>query len=221
MRIILAGATGLIGGLVLRRLSARDDVSGVTTISRRDLPQAGARHTQILASVEHWPDRIGASQFDVAICCLGTTMRAAGSKDAFVAVDHDAVLGFARAGLKAGVRQFLLVSSVGADAGARNFYLATKGRAEADICALGFGRLDIFRPGLLVGQRSGAFRMGERIAMALSPVTDLLTPNVLLRYRSIPSETVAASISDTVGAGEPGVFVHHNDDMRASHSKTD
>jgi uncharacterized protein YbjT (DUF2867 family) len=221
MRIILAGATGLIGGCVLKCLLSRDDVTFVTTVSRRALPDIDRKQDQIVSPAPEWPKHIAGRTCDVAVCCLGTTIKAAGSQAAFAAVDHHAVVSFASACHAAGARQLLLVTSVGADAGSRNFYLSTKGKAEADVRGLGFARVDIFRPGLLVGQRAGPLRAGERLAIAVSPLTDLLTPNVLSRYRSTPAEVVARAMSGISGAMEAGEFIHHNDDMRATSSKMD
>ncbi len=221
MRIILAGATGLIGGYVLERLLARSDVTNVTTVSRRALSGADNKQDHIVSSASEWPAHIADRKCDVAVCCLGTTIKAAGSQDAFAALDHAAVVAFASACRTAGARQLLLVTSVGADAGSRNFYLSTKGKAEADARGVGFARIDIFRPGLLTGQRPGPLRVGERLAMAVSPLTDMLTPNVLSRYRSIPAQSVAHAIAGLVGAQDAGEFIHHNDDMQAIISKTD
>ncbi len=221
MRIILAGATGLVGGHVLRGLLARDDVTCVTTISRRPMDASGDRHVQIVAPMADWPEKIAGRDFNVAICCLGTTIKAAGSQAAFAAVDHKGVVDFASASRAACAKQFLLISSVGADAGAGNFYLSTKGKAEADVRALGFDRLDIFRPGLLIGDRSGPTRPGERLAMAISPLTDLLTPNVLSRYRSTSVELVSGAVCALAGASGAGAFIHYNDEMRAISSEMD
>jgi uncharacterized protein YbjT (DUF2867 family) len=221
MRIILAGATGLIGGYVLERLLARSDVTNVTTVSRRALSAVDSKQDEIVAPASEWPAHIADRSCDVAVCCLGTTIKAAGSQQAFAALDHTTVVAFASACRAAGARQLLLVTSVGADAGSRNFYLSTKGKAEADIRGLGFARVDIFRPGLLTGQRPGPLRVGERLAMAVSPLTDTLTPNVLSRYRSVPAQSVADAMARLTGAQDAGAFVHHNDDMQAIISKTD
>lgn len=221
MRIILAGATGLVGGRILERLFARSDVTNVTTVARRALSGVASKQDQIVAPASEWPAHIADRKCDVAVCCLGTTIKAAGSQDAFAALDHAAVVAFASACRAAGARQALLVTSVGADAGSRNFYLSTKGQAEADVRGLGFARIDIFRPGLLTGQRPGPLRVGERLAIAVSPLTDMLTPNVLSRYRSIPAQSVAHAMARLTGAEGAGEFIHHNDDMQAIISKTD
>ena len=160
-----------------------------------------------------WPGFVAQSRCDVAICCLGTTIRVAGSQAAFAAVDRDAVVDFAKAAKEAGARQFLMVSSVGANASARNFYLKTKGEAEAGVRALGFDRVDIFRPGLLRGDRQGPKRPGEAIMMAISPITDLLTPHVFDQYRSIAAESVAGAIAACIGRPEGGIHVHENRDI--------
>lgn len=215
LRIVVAGATGLVGRALIARLCAAASVSAVLVVGRRPLGLAHEKLTEKLGPTESWPLLLDGECVDAAVSTLGTTLRDAGSQDAFFAVDHDLVLAFARAACAAGTRQFLMVSSVGAHAAARNFYLATKGKAEAAIANIGFERLDILRPGLLRGARAGRLRVGERIAMVLAPLTDFVTPAVLSRYRSIPAQTVAQALTTLVGALAPGQFVHHNDDMRA------
>ena len=209
MRIILAGATGLVGGLLLPKLAGHD----VTIIARREIANAPQGSTQLIGAMGEWPRLMAGGAWDIAISCLGTTIKQAGSKAAFAAVDLDGVDAFARAAQTAGARQFMLVSSVGANAGASNFYLQTKGLAEAAVQGQGFDCVDIFRPGLLRGERTGVARTGESLAMALSPVTDLLTPRALDRYRSIAADTVASAICALTGIRDEGVFIHHNRDM--------
>lgn len=206
MRIIMAGASGLVGGLVLPHLQGHD----LTLVGRHHVPAAPENATQRVGPIADWPMLVGQSAQDVAICCLGTTIRAAGSQGAFAAIDRDAVIAFAAAAKAAGTRQFLMVSSVGASPAARNFYLKTKGEAEAGATALGFDRLDIFRPGLLRGKRQGPRRPGEAIMMAISPLTDLLTPHVFDQYRSIAAASVAGAIAACVGKQEGGTHVHEN-----------
>ncbi len=210
MRVLLAGGTGLIGRLLLKTLPGMEGVAAVDTISRRPLADADPRITQHVAAMTDWPTMVGALSPDVAISTLGTTMRQAGSEAAFAAVDLDAVIAFARAAGAAGARRFLGVSSVGAHQASRNFYLSTKGKAEAGIQAVGFDRIDIFRPGLLRGDRGGAPRIGERIGILISPLTDILTPRVLDHYRSIAAADVARAMATMLSKQEPGLFVHEN-----------
>jgi uncharacterized protein YbjT (DUF2867 family) len=204
--IILIGASGLIGGLLAARLKELP----LTAIGRRVVP--GIAHQRI-APVAEWPTLVATLKPDVAISTLGTTIRAAGSQAAFAAIDHDAVVAFARAAKDAGARQFLMVSSVGA--GGASFYLTTKGRAEGSVRAMGFARVDIFRPGLLLGERAGDVRPVERLFAALSPLTNALTPRSLDQYKAIAADDVAAAIVRVIGATEDGTFLHHNREMLA------
>ena len=205
--IVLAGATGLIGGEVARLVPEK-----VHLLVRRPVEGGVA---QTVANPEDWPAAIASIKPAVAISTLGTTIRQAGSQAAFRAVDFDLVLSVAKAAREAGAKHFIMVSSVGASARSSTFYLKTKGEAEDAVRALGFYQVDVLRPGLLRGERSGPSRPGERIAIALSPVTDLLTPHVLSQYRSIAAADVARAIAALLGRAEPGVHVHHNAEMLA------
>lgn len=141
-------------------------------------------------------------------------MRAAGSEAAFRAVDFDAVVAFAAAARRAGARHMLSVSSVGADAQSRNFYLRIKGEMERALEALGFDRLDIFRPGLLRGERGSDRRLGERLGIALSPVVNLALRGRLDRFAAIDAALVASAVHACLGREEPGTFRHENRDIR-------
>lgn len=209
MRIVMTGASGLVGGLLLPRLAGHQ----LTLIGRGGVANTPAGTEQLVGEMKNWAALVVKAKHDVAICCLGTTIRVAGSKAAFAAVDRDAVIGFAQAAKAAGVRQFLMITSVSASASARNFYLKTKGEAEAGVTAVGFDRVDIFRPGLLRGSRTGPSRPGEAIMMALSPITDLLTPHVFDQYRSIAAESVARAIAACVGKDGGGAHIHENRDI--------
>ena len=211
LRIIIAGSTGLMGSLLLKRLSGHD----VTLIGRRANRDASATTQQLIGDTADWPRLMADVKCEVAICTLGTTMAQAGSKAAFAAVDHDAVIAFAKAAKAGGARQFMIVSSVGANAKASNFYLATKGQAEDGVNAIGFARIDIFRPGLLRGKRGGTVRPVERLMINLSPITNLLTPRLFDHYRAIDANDVAGAMATLVGKVGEGVFAHHNREMLA------
>lgn len=209
MRIAMIGATGLIGQAMAARLVRRHDL---LLIGRRSAGVVGAEEK--LGAMADWPDLLVGKRVDVAISTLGTTIRQAGSWDAFRAVDVDAVLGFAGAAKAAGARQMLSVSSVGALHGARNKYLAMKGAAERGLGELGFERLDIVRPGLLRGDRGGDRRLGERIGSAISPLADLLLRGSLDKFAAIDADVVAAAMAALVGAEGAGRQVHFNRELK-------
>ena len=143
-------------------------------------------------------------EVDDVFCTLGTTMKQAGSKDAFRKVDHDYVLALARAGLAAGGRKFVLNSSVGADPRASSFYLRVKGEVEAAVRALGYETFVTAQPSLLLSDRAES-RPGERIGVALAPALNPLMLGPLKRYKAIDVDTVAAALVGAaleLGAGQ-------------------
>ena len=208
--VLLAGASGLVGGQAAEALPA----ARLACIGRRAAPGLASAVRQQIGPVDQWPALIAELAPSVAVCALGTTIRVAGSKQAFRAVDFDLVLAFANAARDAGASRFILVSSVGASAASPNFYLSVKGQAEEAVKALGFARVDVLRPGLLRGARKEQRAM-EGLAMRVAPFTDLLTPAVLDRYRSIAARDVARAAAALCDAEAPGQFVHHNREMLA------
>ena len=162
---------------------------------------------------ENWPATIAEIQPKIVFSCLGTTMKKAKSREAFAAVDRDLVAAVAKAAKAAGTRHFLAVSSTMADSSASNFYLKTKGEAEDALRAQDFERLDIIRPGLLRGERSNDHRLGESLAIAASPVLDMMLHGKLRRYRSILASDVAEAMIRLMGEQDPGSFIHENDDI--------
>ncbi|WP_260922543.1 NAD(P)H-binding protein [Novosphingobium sp. 9] len=208
LRICLLGASGLVGQAVIAA-GAKAPGLRLTAISRREIPlPEGARMEVLLDEPSGWPDLVRAARPDVVICALGTTLRKAGSKEAFRAVDHDLVLDLARAAREAGADHFILVSSTGADAASGNFYLRTKGEVEQAVQALGFARVDVMRPGVLRGPRS-EFRPMELVARITAPAVDLaILRGQWRRFRSMPARRLAAAMLALTRQREPGVFVH-------------
>lgn len=152
---------------------------------------------------------------DDVFCCLGTTIKQAGSQPAFRLVDHTFVVGLARAGLRAGATQFLLVSAIGADPASRVFYSRVKGETEAAIRTLPYRAIQIFRPSLLLGERP-EFRLGERIAALGAPVMTGLLFGRLRRYRPIQAATVAEAMVTIAREAPRGPNVFEYDAMHAS-----
>lgn len=169
--VAIIGASGVVGSRTTRELLARADVGRVIALGRRAAP---VEHERLSSRVVDLQSRAAIAAelpdgVDVAISCIGTTLKRAGSKQAFRAVDHDAVIAFGEAAHGKGVPRFLAVSALGADARSRNFYLRTKGEADDGLTRLGFAQLTIVRPSLIDddGARS-ELRIGERIALPIS-----------------------------------------------------
>lgn len=221
VKLLLVGATGMVGRAILARSVGRSDVA-VTGIARREVPRpAGARIEMLIADPADWGRAIAAAAPDVLVSALGTTIRAVGGDKAkFRGVDHDLVLACASAAKAAGVRHMIAVSSVGAASGSRNFYLSVKGETEDGLAKLHFERLDLLRPGLLRGTREGPLRPAERIGMVASPAVDLLLHGGMTRYRSIRAETVADAVLGLVHERRAGRFVHEYEGLvRAARGK--
>ncbi len=211
-RLALVGATGLVGRTIMEQLVGLDSFR-LTAIARREVPlPKGARMQMRLSHAEHWEDIIAEIQPEIVICALGTTWRKAGRKeDAFREVDEALVMTVARAAKEAGARQFIFVSSVGANAQSKNVYLRVKGEVEAALAKLRFKRLDILRPGLLRGHRQGDMRPAEGLGRLASPFTDLLLHGGSRRYRSITAHKLTEAILGLASEKAGGRFVHEHD----------
>ncbi len=211
-RIALVGATGLIGSRLIQYGVGRNDFR-IIGIARREAPlPKGARMELLVADPANWGDAIAAASADALVCALGTTWAAAGKDEAvFRSVDQLLVLACAEAAKAAGIRQMIVVSSVGADAMSKNFYLRVKGETEQALGKIGIPRLDILRPGLLRGPRGGDRRIGETAAMLVSPFADLLLHGEYSKYRSIKADTVAQAIVGLTREKAAGRFVFEHD----------
>ncbi len=212
-KILIVGATGLTGGLLARQLLAEGAGSDLHLLLRNKPGQDYGDAQIHVADPASWPEEISTAQPDIVISCLGSTMKKAGSKAAFAAIDRDLVGAVAQASKKAGARQMIAVSSTMADSSASSFYLRIKGEAEDLMRAQKFERLDIVRPGLLRGERTGDARLGEGLAILASPVMDRLLHGSLRRYRSIAARDVAAAMRTLMTKGDVGTFIHENDQI--------
>lgn len=228
-RVLLAGATGLVGGMVLRMFYRRPACdAGLGFAPAETVAQPRVKHWVTIENdvevipvcrrpmpgypgiVADFDDLPPLPEAQIAVCALGTTRARAGSDAAFRAVDHDAVLTFARAAQAAGVTHFILVSSVGANPNARLLYPRTKGEVEAALAGMGFARLDILQPGLLIcpkGYRRAERRPVERVLQWAAPVMDPFLPRDV---GSVPAEVVAQAIVALAARTAPGVFRHAN-----------
>jgi len=215
VRVALVGATGLVGQRVIAIASAGDEVR-ILGIARREAPlPPGARMEMFVAAPERWGEVLDAVRPRALICALGTTWKKAGRDEAaFRAVDHDLVLATAEAAKRAGVPNMVLVSAAGADPRAKSFYMRVKGETEQALTRIGFKRLDILRPGLLRGERTGDLRFAERLGILAAPLIDPLLSGSWERYRSIEASLVAEAALGLALRRAGGRFTHDNEAMR-------
>jgi uncharacterized protein YbjT (DUF2867 family) len=215
---VLLGGSGLVGGFCLRTLISDPRYQRITALSRRKLElPPDSRLVERLVNFEQITAGDFAGAEDI-FCALGTTSRKAGSQAAFRTVDLQYPLNAAKAALQAGARQFVLVSSVGANATAKNFYLRTKGEVELAISSLGFSSVHILRPSLLLGRRE-EFRLGERIAIAVAPLVNFAMLGSMRRYRAISAGAVGRAMVAAARSGKAGTLVYEHDEIEALASR--
>ena len=205
---MVAGATGLVGRALVRQLAADSDWREVRALTRRPLSPELASPTVVPTPVDYSsldPSPPWAAA-DHVFCALGTTMRQAGSAEAFRRVDFDYVVALAQATLAQGARHFLLVSAVGASPRSRFFYNRVKGEVEQAIAGLGFRSVTIARPSLLLGDR-GTFRWLEQVGK----VVGVLSPG---RWRPVEAEQVAGALIAAAKREQRGVTILENEELR-------
>jgi len=189
----VVGATGLVGREAVLALLEGGAFARVLTVVRRPSGLTHPRLDERVIDFETLSSALGGEHADVAICCLGSTIKQAGSQEQFRHIDYDYALNFARAAQAAGARHFLVVTALGAKADSRVFYNRVKGELERDLAGLGLPALTIVRPSLLIGERSES-RLGEKLA---APLMSFLPKSV----RGIEVKKVGRALAKL--AGEP------------------
>ncbi|NUO75507.1 MAG: NAD-dependent dehydratase [Lysobacter sp.] len=202
MKLLLVGATGLVGRHVLALALAHPAVEAVIAPTRRPL-DTQAKLLAPVVDFDALPAQAPWWRADAVICTLGTTIRVAGSQPAFRRVDHDYPLAVARLAREHGVPTYALNSALGADPDSRVFYNRVKGELERDLAELGFRSLTLVRPGLIGGQRD-EHRFGERVATV---GLGLLAPLLPRRWRINPAERIAQALLDAAIDAVPGRHV--------------
>jgi uncharacterized protein YbjT (DUF2867 family) len=201
---LVAGSSGMVGAELVRALVSGGDYRRVIALSRRPLPIESPRLVNRILRFENLDTDLRGLACDDAYCCLGTTLRQAGSQQAFRAVDHDLVLRFARFAQAAGARTLVVVSAAGAAPAARNFYLRVKGETELALETLRFRSLHLMQPSLLLGPRQ-QWRMAEALGRAFMPLVNPLLLGQLERWRAISARSVAAAMCAAARSGRLGV----------------
>jgi uncharacterized protein YbjT (DUF2867 family) len=211
---IVAGASGLVGERVLRRLLAGGTYDRVIAFVRGPINITHKKLEQRTVDYERMGRMSAFPRAEDVFCCLGTTIRKAGSEEAFHKVDVGYVARLAETSVRAGSAQFLLVSSVGASAQSGNFYLRCKGEAEDMVRTLPYKGVQIFRPSFLVGHRREQ-RAGEAVASAAARVLSFAMIGPASRYRPIRADDVAKAMAAVAEESPPGIHVYESKAMQA------
>ncbi len=212
MKVVVAGGTGLIGSFLLKILESSSEIETVRALTRREQRSQGMidwRTTDFENTDQLEKACQGAK---LAFCCLGTTIRKAGSQKAFIKVDHEFVIAFARAAKSEGIKSFGVVSAIGSNPESGIFYNRVKGQMEKELSQIGFESLTIMHPSILLGPRK-EFRFGEKIGSFFMRLFTPLMNGSFRKYRPIHVREVAKGMFYHVKKARPGVNHIEYDDM--------
>jgi uncharacterized protein YbjT (DUF2867 family) len=207
---VIFGSTGLVGQQIVEQLSANQQFLKIIAFGRH---KPGWLPARVEFSNFNPNDLIIGDEATHTFCALGTTMKKAGSKKAFLDVDLHAVVSAAEAAKSAGVKCFAVVSSIGANPKSGNFYLRTKGEMEEALKALNFEKLIIVRPSLLLGNRIEK-RFGEKVGIILYKVLRFMFVGSLRKYRGIEASDVATAMIKLALNDQKGVIVVESDMLK-------
>lgn len=202
---LVAGGSGLVGRHLIQALGDAPEYARVYALSRRPLEFDAPKLANRIVPFERMETELKGVTAHDAFCCLGTTLKQAGSEAAFRKVDHDYVVSFARAAKAAGAQRFVLVSAVGADVGSKHFYLRVKAETERDVAAVGFTSLDVLQPSLLLGLRREA-RPLELLAMVFMPLATPFLQGKYADYRAISGSDLARAMYGAARSGRKGTY---------------
>lgn len=207
---LLAGASGLVGNELLHILLDSPYYSRVKILVRRPLDMAHEKLEQVVTDfdkLDHY-----AHHFDVddVFCCLGTTIKKAGSQDAFKKVDYEYPLKMAEMAKSQQVKNFLIITALGADAESKVFYSRTKGQLQVRLKKTRLTALHVFQPSLLLGERQ-EFRLGEKAATVLSPIISKLLQGKMKKYKPVEARDVALAMYEVAQIERTGNYTYPSD----------
>ncbi len=207
---LIAGSTGLIGSQLLQLLLDSDRYSHVIALTRQDLPLQHSKLTQLKIDFSKLGESLDDFAADDIYCCLGTTMAKAGTKENFYQVDFYYPLLLAKSGKQRGAKQYMLVSALGADKNSSIYYNQVKGEIEEAVTKEHFEATHIFRPSLLLGDRSEQ-RTGEDAARIFYKIFGFLIPK---KYKAIDSANVARAMLHFASQEQKGTHIHESKDLQ-------
>ncbi len=212
-KAVIAGASGLIGGLLLEQLLRHSEYNEVFVLVRRKLNLQHHKLTQLIVDfnrLDEYQNEINGHAF---FCCLGSTQRKTPDLKVYHNIDHDFPLHLAKIAAKNSMQQFHLVSALGANVNSSTFYIKLKGETEADLKKVKIESIYIYQPSLLTGNRQEK-RLAERFAVSLAKWVDPLLLGRFKKYRSIPAETVAKAMLNQSLKNNSGIFTYPSDQIK-------
>ncbi len=210
---LIIGATGLVGGFVLEDLLNDDYYSEVIVLTRKSLNKSNPKLKEILVDFNNLENYKNDIKADTVFCCLGTTIKTAGSQEAFKKVDYEYPLRVAEIAKENGATNYLLISALGSSKSSIVFYNRVKGEVEADIAKLNFESFHILQPSLIIGERKES-RTGEDIAQKLSPVYDAIMFGPLAKYKSIKASQIAKAMVYYSKLVTKGIMRHESSELQ-------
>jgi len=217
---LLVGASGLVGRHLLQLLLHESVYERIAVLVRKPLAVSHTRLTQHVVDFDRLDHQKEIIRADDVFCCLGTTIRAAGSEEAFRKVDFTYVVQTAALASKNGARQFLMVSSLGATIGSKIFYSRVKGEVEEAVSKLPFVGIYIFRPSMLLGERAES-RPGEKAGIAVMKLFSFAMIGAWKKYRPIHAQIVANAMIRVASTGLHGVNIFESDRIQILGSSQD
>lgn len=209
---IVSGATGLVGSVLVKELLDHPSYTKVIAVVRKKMDLIHDKLEQLVIDFGQLPSAIEGLSAHDGFCCLGTTIKSAGTKERQYQIDHDYVIEFARGCLNTGVTRFSAVSSIGASARSGNFYLRTKGEMEEDLKKLPFEGLFILQPSLLMGDRK-EHRIAEKIAISMMRIIGPLMSGALEKYRGVDALNVARCMIACANGTRTGITTISSEDI--------
>lgn len=214
---IIIGGTGLTGTQLLKILLTSDIYDKVISIVRSDLKISHPKLKQYVIDFDNSESYADLIEGNDVFCCIGTTIKKAGSQEAFQKVDLEYPVKIAKIASANGVKQFSIISSIGANPNSSNFYLRTKGKCEEELRKLAFQSTSIFRPSLLVGNRK-EFRLGEKIGEVLMRLLSIFMIGKLRKYRAIKVQKVAYAMFQIAQENTVGYHIYESDKIEETAS---
>ncbi|MGI4803668.1 MAG: NAD(P)H-binding protein [Janthinobacterium lividum] len=212
-KVIVAGATGLVGSLLLEQLLHHHEFSEVLVLVRKQLPFQHEKLKQLVVDFDHLEDYQAEINGDAIFSCLGTTRKKTPDLNFYRKIDHDYPVELAKIGAKNSIPQFHIISSVGANPNSFVFYTRLKGETEQDLKKTGLQSLYIYQPSFLTGNRKEK-RFGERLGMKLAKLINLFLIGSLRKFQSISAAVVAKAMLNQSLKNNSGIFIYPSDQIK-------